>query len=384
MLLSAHDLLTSRAGSLTERLKTLHDRLLQTAPDVDRVACALYDESDGCLRTFVNSTRSGESLQGHAIKLADSPSLSRLARDADVRVLDDLAAVLQANTEHSAWLLRQGYQSSFTVPVYGHGALLGFVFFDSLRPAAFSERVQRDLVMYCNFINLAIANELASLRVIRAAIQLAQDLAGVRDFETGTHLDRMARYSRIIARGVAAERGLSDEFVEHVGLFAPLHDVGKIGIPDHILLKPGKLDDDERVVMESHVDKGLEIIEKIIEDTGLQGLPHTDMLRNIVRCHHEYLDGSGYPRGLRASEIPIEARIVVVADIYDALTCDRPYKQPWLIESALGELQRMVEAGQLDAGCVAALERQRDQIVAVQARYSDLQAADPSVTVTAH
>jgi len=204
-----------------------------------------------------------------------------------------------------------------------------------------------------------------------SSTRLARDFANMRDFETGAHLDRMARYARIIAKSLAPLYGLSDEFVEHVGLFAPLHDIGKIGIPDHILLKPGKLDAEERKIIESHVEKGGEIIDRIIHDFGLYEMPQLDLLRNIVLCHHEYLDGSGYPRGLKGDEIPLEARIITVADIFDALSCLRPYKQRWSAENALNELQSMVDAGQLDATCVAALEQNMDRIKEITTRFSD-------------
>ncbi|MDV7399628.1 HD domain-containing protein, partial [Arthrospira platensis SPKY1] len=114
---------------------------------------------------------------------------------------------------------------------------------------------------------------------------MARELAEVRDFETGSHLERMARYSRLIARAVAPVYGLNDEFIESVYLFASLHDVGKIGIPDKVLLKPGKLTEEERLVMETHVDKGVQIIDRIVGTGEHQRLPDSAILRNIVHCH---------------------------------------------------------------------------------------------------
>ena len=114
----------------------------------------------------------------------------------------------------------------------------------------------------------------------------------------------MAHYARLIARDLQQSHGLSDEFIEHLYLFAPLHDIGKIGIPDSVLLKPG---------------------------------------------HHECLDGTGYPLGLKGEAISIEARIIAVADVLDALISGRPYKQPWTIEAAIDELDRLVASGKFDA-----------------------------------
>ena len=113
------------------------------------------------------------------------------------------------------------------------------------------------------------------------------------------------------------------------------------------------------------------IIEKIIGDFGFYQLPEAWILLNIVRCHHEYLDGSGYPAGLSGEDIPIEARIVTVADIFDALTCIRPNKKPWEQQDALAELQRMSEVGQLDPDCVAALIDNTGGLAQIRDRFRD-------------
>ncbi|WP_101048030.1 HD domain-containing phosphohydrolase [Macromonas nakdongensis] len=363
--------LNQQTETLTQRLDALHQHLLVSVPSVDRIACALYEAQDDTLKTFINSTRAGRAISGYEYKLADSASLSALARSGEFRVLDDIAQAIRSDTAHSVWLREQGYQSSFTVPLYDGGQLLGFVFFDSMHGNAFTPEVQRDLVLYSNLIGMAIAGELAAVRAVLEATRVARELAQVRDFETGTHLERMARYSRIIAQAVAPRYGLNDEFVESVYLFSSLHDIGKIGIPDKVLLKPGKLDAEERVVMHTHVDKGVQIIDRIVGTGEHRRLPDSTVLRNIVHCHHEYLDGSGYPRGLRGDAVPVEARIVTVADIFDALTAGRPYKQVWSPTDALGELDRMVAAGQLDPACVQAVHDHLEQILTIRARYTD-------------
>ena len=254
----------ANSGTLTERLSALHTRLLETVPIVDRIACALYEAKDDQLKTFINSTRTGEAIVGYEASLSNSHALSQLAQSGGFRVLDDIASAIHADTAHSQWLKAQGYQSSFTVPLFDRGKLLGFIFFDSCQRAAFTPQVQRDLVLYTSLISMMIASEMATIRAMIESTKLARELTELRDFETGAHLDRMARYSRLIARAIAPQRGLNDEFVEGVYLFAPMHDIGKIGIPDRILLKPGRLDPDERAIMDSHVAKGVEIIERII------------------------------------------------------------------------------------------------------------------------
>lgn len=345
-------------GSVNQRLAALHERVLQTMPAVGRIACALYDQSTDLLKTFINSTREGQAINGYEAGLDACGELRTLASTGDCRVIDNIPAQIQPGNTHSDWLLSQPYRSSFTVPMYDNGGFLGFIFFDSTAPGYFDARVQRDLLLYCNLINMALSAELSAVRAVLVSAQVAREFVDLRDFETGAHLERMAQYARLIAKAVAADFQLSDETIEHIYLFAPLHDIGKIGIPDQILLKQGPLTTEERQLMQSHVEKGEQLMHKVIGDFGLHHLPDSQIMRNIVACHHEFLNGSGYPRGLRGDEIPIEARIVTVADIFDALTSQRPYKKPWTVDAALQELRRMAADGRLDARCVEALAGQ--------------------------
>ena len=363
--------LIENSETLTARLGALHERLLESVPAVDRIACALYDPQEGTLRTFINSTRSGHAISAYEYPLSDSRALNELARSGDFRVLDEISSAVDSNSTHSQWLHEQGYRSSFTVPIYDGAGLLGFIFFDSLHPAAFTAQVQRDLVLYSSLISMSISSEIAAVQMAIESARVASQMTKYRDFETGAHLERMARYSRLIARRIAARHGRDDEFVESVYLFAPLHDVGKIAIPDRILLKSGPLDDEEREVMQGHVEKGMEIIERMMGKGGLHAFPDSAILRNIVLCHHELLDGSGYPRGLSGAQIALEARIVTVADIFDALTARRPYKREWTMADAFAELQLLAERGKLDAECVAALIEQADEVQAIMQRYVD-------------
>lgn len=358
-------------NTLNERLCILHERLLQTVPVVDRIACALYDAHEDTLKTFINSTRSGEAISGYEFKLSQSHALSALAASGAVRVIDNIPRVIGSGSRHSDWLLRQGYRSSYTVPMFDDGAFCGMIFFDSGKTGAFTTRAQIDLGLYSTLINMTISGELAAVRAMTAATQIARGFAHLRDFETGAHLERMARYARLIARGIAHMYNLSDEFVEHVYLFAPLHDIGKIGIPDRVLLKPGPLDAAERALMNDHVAKGATMVDRMLGDFGLQHLPDARIMRNIVACHHECLDGSGYPNRLQGDAVPLEARIVAVADVFDALTSARPYKPAWPVARACEELILMVFAGKLDADCVSVIERHAAEMAEIGERYRD-------------
>jgi len=145
-----------------------------------------------------------------------------------------------------------------------------------------------------------------------------------RDEETGQHIERMSRYSRLIAQGF----GLPAIECETIELAAPMHDIGKIGIPDQILLKPARHTEQERFVMRQHAVVGYEI---------LKGSPSRYLQAGavIALSHHERFNGTGYPGGLRGEEIPQAGRIVAIADVFDALTSKRPYKEPWPFEKAV-------------------------------------------------
>lgn len=358
-------------SSLGERLQSLHDTIIERIPGISRIAVALYDSETDLLKTFINSTRAGLAISGYEYPLAQSQSLSELKNNNHCRVVDDISKDIKPGNEHSDWLLEQEYGSSFTIPLSSGNQFYGFVFIDAAEKAYFSEQVQRDLLLFSNMIMLTISSEMSAVHSLLATAQAARDFADLRDFETGMHLNRMARFSRLIAKEVAEKWQISDEKIEHIYLFAPLHDIGKIGIPDRILLKPGRLDADEHALMQEHVNLGVRLLQKVLDDYKVAYLNDSKVMLNIVAYHHEFLDGTGYPNGLSGDQIPIESRIITVADIFDALTSIRPYKKAWSIEDALNELDHMASKGKLDADCVQALRDNAQEVLEIVTRMRD-------------
>jgi putative two-component system response regulator len=171
-------------------------------------------------------------------------------------------------------------------------------------------------------LTLVSANELKETRM--HIIQRLGRAAEYKDNETGFHVLRMSHYSKLIAMAA----GLDESSQETLLNAAPMHDIGKIGTPDYILLKPIKLDDDEWEIMKKHANVGADIIGE--HDSAL-----LKMARSIALTHHEKWDGSGYPQGLKGEEIPLAGRIVAIADVFDALTSERPYKKAWPIGEAV-------------------------------------------------
>lgn len=183
--------------------------------------------------------------------------------------------------------------------------------------------------------------------------------AEFRDPETGAHIQRMAHYSALIA----ARLGLDVATQELLLQAAPMHDVGKIGIPDYILLKPGKLTHEEFEVMKNHARIGHELLAdsgSLVLKTGAE----------IALSHHEKFDGSGYPSGLCGEEIPLFGRIVAVADVFDALTSDRPYKHAWPLEKAVDFLSEG-KGAHFDPACVDAFMAAWEDVLLVRNRFQD-------------
>ena len=189
-----------------------------------------------------------------------------------------------------------------------------------------------------------------------------------RDEGTGNHIFRMAKYSRLIAEDLK----LSDDEADMIELAAPMHDIGKIGIPDHILLKPGGLAADETINMQRHPRIGYDIL----KDSPSKYL-RTGAV--IALGHHEKFDGTGYPSQLVGEDIPLAARIVAVADVFDALTSIRPYKPAWRVNETLGYLTQQ-RGKHFDPRCIDAFMHQLDKILAVRDKFQDVTRTQAKLT----
>lgn len=360
----------TRQETLAERFRALHRQVQAVVPAADRLDCVLYDAPQDRLRSYVLTAQPGLSAAPFEGRLGDSPALAQAARDRQrVSVPDLRTAGAAAGDRRVAWLAAQGYRASHAVPVLHQGRFIGFVCFESCSAGAFDGPALAQLELHAHLAGLLVSQELATLEALVGALSVARDFTRLRDVETAGHLERMSRYAALMAQELGPGQGLDDEFVHHMLLFSPLHDIGKIAVPDRILLKPGPLDGDERRLMQTHVERGVETVDRMVQDFSLGAQPGIEVLRHIVAGHHEFLDGSGYPHGLRGLQIPIEARIATVADIYDALTSQRCYKPAWSEADAARELRQMALDGKLDAGCVEALLACPGECADIRARH---------------
>ncbi|GAA6118960.1 HD domain-containing phosphohydrolase [Acidovorax sp. FG27] len=214
-------------------------------------------------------------------------------------------------------------------------------------------------------VRARVRNHLSLVRteaLRESRLQIVQRLgraAEYKDDETGKHVIRMSLYAQMLALALGMDAAWAEELLHA----APMHDVGKIGVPDAVLRKPGKLDAAEWEVMKKHPLIGAEIIGE--HPSGLLRTAHT-----IALAHHEKWDGSGYPFGLAGTAIPLEARIIAIADVFDALTTRRPYKEAWSLEDAFDYLRQ--QAGRhFDPSLVAPFIALKPQILDIQARWAE-------------
>ena len=359
---------SSAERSLRARIREIHWAVRTFMPFVARVAVAIYDPKTTLLRSFVHSSDGDDPLASHEAPLGEVPSLRKLLEAGHPRVIRHMLTFEGAESEHSRRLGRSGYAASYTLPVFSNGAFLGFVFFNSREPDVFTDTAVAHLDIFGHLVSLLVIQELASLRTLSSTLEGARPAASARDAETGSHLDRLSRYAGLIARALAAEHGLAEGYVACIQAYAPLHDIGKVGLPEAILLKPEDLTDEERDVVRTHSQRGQAVIDDLLTNFGLGALADVDVIRNIALLHHERVDGRGYPYGLVGDAIPLEARIVAVADVFDALTSRRPYKEAYANDVAFGMLRELAGT-HLDADCVKALLESRAEVERIQSQF---------------
>ncbi len=358
--------------SLSEKVCYIHKTILERFPSVDRLAVAKYDPITDILCTYVGSLKGDNPLTLYEAKLSDVPSLQRLAQTRESRIVNNLEVFSNSSSTHTKRIIGKGFRSSYTIPLFSNAQFIGVLFFNSYQSSAFDDANLTYLDMVSHLLTMLLASDINQIATLRGAMKTATQFTHHRDPETGMHLERMARYSRLIAMKLAATHthSIDDEFANMILQHAPLHDIGKISIPDNILLKPGKLTDEEFKVMKTHTTLGREIIDTMLLNFHFKCDQDTEMIRNIAAYHHESMDGNGYPEGLKGRDIPIEARIVAVADVFDALTSERPYKKAWRNVEAFAEIERLSHF-KLDPDCVAALLTSQKEILKIQAEFAD-------------
>ncbi len=274
--------------------------------------------------------------------------------------------------KHSAlvqYLHNAGINSALFFPFNNQSGSI--LLFASCQPSAFNDKHLQLLKNAGGQLQHAFEKtELVESLVISAVSGLSK-LAESRDPETGDHLDRMSQYSMILAEELSYnspyQNQIDSRYIRDILRFSPMHDIGKVGIADSILLKPGRLTPEERHEMEFHPAIGGEVLKRCEEQLNASGHSMFSTGIEIAEGHHEKWDGSGYPHGWKGEEIPLSARIVAVADVFDALTSKRPYKEAWSVDKALTLFNE--ESGKhFDPEVVSAFHRAMPKIMQVYER----------------
>lgn len=271
-------------------------------------------------------------------------------------------------------IFQEGLMSSLACPLTLNNQGMGAIIFSSKQPDCYSENhvPMAKLIANCMAISLE-KNLLMNNRLLSSIAQFAR-LVESKKNAAGFHIERIQNYSRIIAETLAGKKKyiniIDRQFIEDIYTFSPLHDIGKIGIADGILLKPGKLTAEEFEIIKQHTVIGTELLRKATDTLSQNGMTYFDMAIQIAESHHEKYDGSGYPFGLAGDDIPLSARIVAVADVFGALTSKRVYRSAYDIEASMQIIDK--ESGiSFDPDIVDTLNENIEQIVKMYKRYQE-------------
>lgn len=277
---------------------------------------------------------------GYEVKLRNT-SLGMLAKTGESMITESIRKALeQKPTSHTLKILaEEGIASNMVIPLINDNLVFGFLFFSS--------RVENSYNTTTLQMGKNISHELASIinktyltkKMFSMVARTFARLVEQKDNETGNHINRMTDYSVILATALVEhphpEYRVKQSFIKDMENDASIHDIGKVAIPDEILKKPGKLTSEEFEVMKSHAKIGSQILMEMQENLKHFNTNFYQVAIDITSYHHEKWDGSGYPYGLRGTAIPLAARIVAIADVFDALTSRRPYKEPYGFDEAV-------------------------------------------------
>lgn len=269
-------------------------------------------------------------------------------------------------------MVRKGFRSVVYLPLGGTGDLGAVLVFGSLDEAAYDSRHLELLANIAGQLGHSIEKTLVVDDLIVSAISGLAKLAESRDPETGDHLARMALYSAAVADQLRVDGSfqgrVTPALVREIFRFAPMHDIGKVGIEDSVLLKKGRLTDEERLQMQRHPVIGAEVLRQCEEQMNKRNRSVFHVGIEIAESHHERFDGQGYPHGIAGEEIPLSARVVAACDVFDALTSKRPYKRAWTVDEAFNEIQNDA-AKHFDPVVVEALVAARPALMKIYDRY---------------
>lgn len=266
-------------------------------------------------------------------------SLERIVIDGTPRVINDLEEYTKnKETDYNKILLEAGIKSSITLPLTVNDRPIGIIFFSNVQKDIYKDEHIEFLKTLANSIAISLNKNIFIDEMLYSTLLALTKMAEARDEDTAYHLDRMTAYSVKITEFLIKDNLYCDyltvSFIKGIERFSPMHDIGKVGVKDGILLKEGKLMADEYEEMKKHVIYGANVLKTAESNIEKQSHSMFKMGIEIVEGHHEKWDGSGYPYGKAGYDIPLSARIVAIADVFDALTSKRSYKEAYGFEES--------------------------------------------------
>jgi response regulator RpfG family c-di-GMP phosphodiesterase len=335
-------------ASFTETLNFINETFSAYIP-YNYIGIALIEEDKKLLRASYgvaddNIVGLPENLVGSTWPINDT-SLESLLQTGEARIINDLEEYTAKKPlkPYNAAILEAGIRASITLPLKVSGEPVGVIFFSSNRKNVYNEEHLKFLNSLVNSIAISFNQNIFIKDVLYSSVLALAKLAEARDEDTGEHLNRMKHYSKAITELLYENSVYADEitveYIENIERYSPLHDIGKVGIRDGILLKPGKLTTEEFEEMKQHTKYGADVLRSAENNMQKRGKSLFNMGIEIAESHHEKWDGSGYPYGKKEKEIPLCARIVAIADVFDALTSKRPYKEPFSLEVSFGIIE---------------------------------------------
>lgn len=323
--------------SFNETLNYIYKTFMQFVP-YTYIGIALFRDmgNDKLVASYGISNGFHKDLASELLGLAvdlEETSLGDIINTNKPRVINDLDAYFENRPIHnySNILLKHGIKSSITLPLIVNAKHIGFIFFSSDKTDVYKPAHVDFLKTVSNAIAISLEKNIFVDDLVFSSVLALAKLAESKDEETGDHLLRMKRYvvllTSLLMKNSLYSEEIDAEFLSNIEKFSPLHDIGKVGVPDHILQKPGKLTREEFDIMKTHPYFGAEVLRLAEENVNRSGRSMFAMGIDIAQSHHEKWDGSGYPNQLRGFEIPLSARIVALADVFDALLSKRPYKE---------------------------------------------------------
>jgi HD-GYP domain-containing protein (c-di-GMP phosphodiesterase class II) len=341
----------------------------------NRIGLALLD-LNGLIYSYALSSDNKPLLNiGYSKNIIES-SLNDVVLSKQPRIINDYNdyIVENPNSGSTKLMIKEGLLSSIAYPLITNEECIGVIIFSSSISNAFNESHLHYVKILSENISIGLERKLFAEDIILASITGFAKLVEAKDCEIGTHLERMQSYSKLIAKSLSTSKKYKDiisfRYLDNIYKFSPLHDIGKVGIADGILLKPGKLSKEEFEVMKMHTTIGADILKKSNYSKFGKERHFFDMGIQIALSHHERYNGKGYPYGLSGKNIPLAARIVIVADVLDALTSKRVYKHAFDIDSSLQFIKD--ESGQMfDPDIVRSLFDIQHEILEVYEQYKE-------------